>query len=471
MMNITQNHTDPLFLSPPISPLLDHSQPILPTILCALVIYPIITAFLRSDRRRRTLRRYPYHDRSTFASMTDNDAQAIVRTLSQLEFPFTFEKALQFALFKSYGIPTVSKLMVATSQLTDPATVSKRYVDTELLIREWTSWSPLNKRGHKALARMNYIHSGYLKSGKLLEDDMLFTMASFVTEPVRWIAQYEWRPLEDFEICALAVFFKSAGDSMGISYRKLKSGEKGDWKDGLQWFEEIMEWTENYANDKMVPDINNKITADQTIAVLVWTIPSFLRPLAINLVKALMNERLRKAMMWVPNPLHLEFAFSDANRSSRYPAPAQIYFHIVHYVFAIRKFILRYLSPPRPEVLAVDPLSRTPTSEGRYNYLKYDAAPFYVKPTLWERIKPVAWLTWAMGLPLPGDQGDKFVPQGYTIEDIGPPVMVGKGGEYADKQIKEMQQSRTGGCPFGPGRGVKVPVGGNDLGALRWSKP
>ena len=48
--------------------------------------------------------------------------------------------------------------------------------------------------------------------------------------------------------------------------------------------------------------------------------------------------------------------------------------------------------------------------------------------------------------------------------------MIGKGGEYAKQQMKEMQQSRTGGCPFGAGGGVKVPVGGNDLGALRWSK-
>ena len=298
-MNIMNNDTDPLSFSSSNISSPAGTRAILPTILCAIVVYPIITILLRHDRRRRTLQRYPYHDRSTFASMTDNDAQGIVRTLSQLEFPFTFEKSLQFALFKTYGIPSVSKLLVATSQLSDPATASKRYVDTELLVREWMSWSPHEERGQKALARMNYIHSGYLKSGKILEDDMLFTLASFVTEPVRWIAQYEWRPLKDFEICALAAFFKSAGESMGISYRKLKSGEKEDWKDGLQWYEEVLEWTEEYANEHMVPDINNKITADQTVAILVWNIPNLLRPFAINLVKALMDERLRKAMMWV----------------------------------------------------------------------------------------------------------------------------------------------------------------------------
>ena len=121
-------------------------------------------------------------------------------------------------------------------------------------------------------------------------------------------------------------------------------------------------------------------------------------------------------------------------------------------------------------MMAVDPISATLNSEGRYHYLKYDAAPFYVKPTLWERIKPTAWLTWAMGLPLPGDQGDRFIPQGYKFEEVGPRAMKSKGAEYAKAQVKEMQQSRTGACPFGLGAGMKEAIGGNDLGALRWSR-
>ena len=266
-------------------------------ILLTLLLYPLLVTFLRYTRRRRFLAKYPYTNRSTFGSMTDTDAQLIVNRLSQLEFPFTFEKALQFALFKTYGIPSVSKLLVATSQLSDPTTAGKRYVDTEVLVREWMSWAPGTLRANEAIARMNYIHSGYLKAGKILEDDMLFTIASFAVEPAKWIKQYEWRELEDVEKCALGVFFKSIGDAMGISYRKLRSGHRGTWEDGLQWLEEVQEWTEQYADEKMVPDVNNKMTADQTVAILVCILPQFLQGFGAKLVAALMDERLRTAMM------------------------------------------------------------------------------------------------------------------------------------------------------------------------------
>ena len=161
---------------------------------------------------------------------------------------------------------------------------------------------------------------------------------------------------------------------------------------------------------------------------------------------------------------------------SRYPLPAPIYFSIVKYAFAIRKYLLLYLTPPRPSFLRVDFLSaKSNPSTGRYYYLKYDAAPFYVKPTLWERIKPAAWYSWAVGLPLPGDRGNTFVPQGYKFDEVGPRVMKGKGGEYVKGQMAELDRVRTGGCPFGGGGkgegiGIKVPVGGNDLGVMRWAR-
>jgi hypothetical protein len=44
----------------------------------------------------------------SYAEMTLADAHAILVELSELEFPAMFEKGLQFALFRTYGIPTVS---------------------------------------------------------------------------------------------------------------------------------------------------------------------------------------------------------------------------------------------------------------------------------------------------------------------------------------------------------------------------
>ena len=44
------------------------------------------------------------------------DPSAVYREFSMLEFPFTVDKALSFALFRSYGVPSISKLLRKTGQ-------------------------------------------------------------------------------------------------------------------------------------------------------------------------------------------------------------------------------------------------------------------------------------------------------------------------------------------------------------------
>lgn len=64
------------------------------------------------------------------------------------------------------------------------------------------------------------------------------------------------------EICAIATFWKSMGDNMGIDYHKLPRGEIG-WKDGLEFYEDIKEWAEKYEVKYMLPVDSNRTTADQ----------------------------------------------------------------------------------------------------------------------------------------------------------------------------------------------------------------
>jgi hypothetical protein len=139
-----------------------------------------------------------------------------------LEFPFTSVKALEFALFRfvtpfipshllthqfnvyrTYGIPSISKLLVQTQQLSTQRYAARRYADTSIMIAEFLAHSPTSERANAALARMNFLHSKYQKSGKITNEVMLYTLALFVTEIERWIRLYEWRSLTSMEICAL----------------------------------------------------------------------------------------------------------------------------------------------------------------------------------------------------------------------------------------------------------------------------
>ncbi len=79
----------------------------------------------------------------------------------------------------------------------------------------------------------------------------------------------------------------------------------------------------------------------------------------------------------------------------------------------------------------------------------YETQPWYVKPNFWNRYEPRAWKNWIMGLPVPGDEGDKYRPSGYKIPEIGPDSMKGKGADYMRMSKERLVGARMKGCPFG----------------------
>lgn len=127
---------------------------------------------------------------------------------------------------------------------------------------------------------------------------MLYTLALFALQPVKFVKKYEWRELSELERCAIGTFWKSVGDALGISYEDLPSGKTG-FKDGIQWLEEIDAWSEVYEQKYMVPDQKNRDTADQTTDVLLYMLPKALHPLGLQFVSFMMDDRLRKAMLYV----------------------------------------------------------------------------------------------------------------------------------------------------------------------------
>lgn len=133
---------------------------------------------------------------------------------------------------------------------------------------------------------------------------------------------------------------------------------------------------------------------------------------------------------------------------SRFEKPPAIYHYIVAWGFGIRKYLLRYLAFPRPSFMPAHFMTKDLSENGTYYYQKYDAAPYYVKPSLWERWKPGAWKSWMMGLPIPGDEGDKYFPGGYKIPEIGPLSMRGNGHGYIKAKVEELGKTRTGGRVF-----------------------
>jgi hypothetical protein len=254
---------------------------------------------------------------------------------------------------------------------------------------------------------------------------MLYTLSLFACEPVRWVDKYEWRKLSQVEKCGLGVFWKAIGDAMQISWTGLPGYDSGrGWTDGLQWMDEISAWSAKYEARCMVPHETNARTAEQTTAILLWTVPQPFKHTGKQVVGALMDKRLRKAMM--------------------YETPPAVISQSVEAVLQLRGFLLRYFALPRPEFLRSHNVTDERSAQDTIFMKVYASLPYYVRPTIWNRWGPSAWLSWVMGLPLPGDDGDKYYPGGYRTVDVGPSH--GKQGQKAmEATVGKLGNVR---CPF-----------------------
>ncbi|KAJ6018285.1 hypothetical protein N7451_001664 [Penicillium sp. IBT 35674x] len=346
--------------------------------LAAITTYLVVVSSIRFQRRSALHKKYPYQTRDLMSKMTNHDAWEIQRTILQMEFPFIVLKSLQFALFR----------------LSDSATSFKRYADTGTLIGEFMAFDPNSERAQTAIARTSFLHKGYRANGKTLEEDMLYTLSLFATEPIRFVKLYEWREMTEMERCAVGTYWKSLGDALGISY-DIFTG----WK-------------------------RNKEIADKTIDVLVYNLPGFLKPLGVYFASFLMDDRLRNAMMLDRPPAFFAALFGS--------------------MLQLRRLYLRYVALPRPTFMRLDVFTDETNENGRNMVLFYEGAPFYVQPTIWNRWGPVALFKRALGQPLPGDGGNKYYPQGYYTPDLGRKYFEGKGRKELELIKESIRIQRTG---------------------------
>ena len=64
----------------------------------------------------------------------ERDCEKIVYLLQAYEFPWDFERSLEFALFRTYAVPSISTLLCQTGEFLNRP--RKRYDDTQLILYE-----------------------------------------------------------------------------------------------------------------------------------------------------------------------------------------------------------------------------------------------------------------------------------------------------------------------------------------------
>ncbi|MFG2396989.1 oxygenase MpaB family protein [Streptomyces lydicus] len=141
----------------------------------------------------------------------ERDFLTIYRIIATHEFPWDITRALELALYRTYAVPSIGRLLAKTAELTDRT--QKRYDDTALLLDAVLEHGFDGEDGRTAIRRINQMHRSY----DISDEDMRYVLCTFVVVPKRWLDAYGWRPLSAPERAAVAAYYRTLGRHMGIT--------------------------------------------------------------------------------------------------------------------------------------------------------------------------------------------------------------------------------------------------------------
>ena len=140
----------------------------------------------------------------------EKDNQRIVFLSSRHDFPFDTTRALEFALFRTFCVPSISALLDRTGEFAQRP--QKRYDDTDIIVSELMEWGYDGERGQRALRRLNQLHGRFA----IANEDFLYVLSTFVYEPIRWNQRFGWRAMNEVERGGYFYFWREVGQRMNI---------------------------------------------------------------------------------------------------------------------------------------------------------------------------------------------------------------------------------------------------------------
>lgn len=206
----------------------------------------------------------------------EHDYLAIYQTMLRYEFPWDMKLGLNLAFNRSFSIPSISAVHVATGELTERT--RKRIDDTGLLMYEMVLNGFDQPRGREALRRVNQIHRPY----DIGNDDYLYVLGCLVVIPTRWLQRYGWRHPCCHERQATYLFYRELGRRMGIT----------GIPDSYEAFET---WFDAHDAAHLKPNDDAAAIERATRMLMLTRIPKPFAPLGNALVSAMYDAPLRRA--------------------------------------------------------------------------------------------------------------------------------------------------------------------------------
>ena len=207
----------------------------------------------------------------------------IYRNVVMYEFPWDMNQALSFALFRTYAVPGIGRLLHETGEFTGRA--QKRYDDTAILLEQPFRLGFEHPQGRAAVRRINQMH----KAHDIPDHEFRYVLSTFVVVPKRWLDDYGWRRLSDKEIRASVRYYQMIAKYMGI---------RGVPHDFVE-FETLLD---DYERRNFDQSSGGRAVSDATLNLLSGHYPKPLRRTMTTVSLSLMDDPLREAFGYPPPP-------------------------------------------------------------------------------------------------------------------------------------------------------------------------
>jgi hypothetical protein len=204
------------------------------------------------------------------------DHQRITFLSCRVDFPFDTTRALEFALFRTFCVPSISALLDRTKEFECRA--QKRYDDTDIIVSEMMEHGYDSERGRAALKRMNQLHGRF----QISNDDFLYVLSTFVFVPIRWNERFGWRRMIEGERIALFHFWREVGRRMNIKDIPASIGEFERYN--IEYERRHYRYTES----------NHRVGLATRNLFMSW-FPRWTRPVVKHCIYAAMDEPLLEA--------------------------------------------------------------------------------------------------------------------------------------------------------------------------------
>ncbi len=230
--------------------------------------------------------------------------------LTFIEFPWDINKALEFALLRTYAVPSISGLLARTGEFEHRT--EKRYDDTALLIREVLRNGLDSDRARRSFARINAMHGRF----RISAEDYLYVLSTFVFSPIDWLERFGRRPMTEAERQDWFLYWNEFGRRMGLT--------------GLfETLDQFRVFARDFERARFVAAPSNRLIAERTIDLVLamYHVPRVLQPSGRQAALAICDAPLVAAL--------------------GFPEPPRALRAVVRAALGLRKRALGFLPPNR----------------------------------------------------------------------------------------------------------------------------